>query len=74
METEERKLEKKEIVTLMLKKVEEIVHAGIDSTDTEGYSPLDLIVLTINHVMILAETQRKAEAEFDSDDDSGTLQ
>lgn len=71
-------LSKKEIVTAMLKEIEKVIHKAIDDGRVEPYTPLDLIYMATNEIIMVAQEMQNLTDDFENndipDDDRGGVQ
>lgn len=69
---------KRDVVSMMLKEIEKVIHRAIDEGKAEEYTPLDLIFMAVNEVVAMAHQMQGVTDDFDSDDDTsgagGTVQ
>lgn len=61
-------VDKKVVVTIMIKEIEKVIHQAIDDGKTEEYTPLDLIIMAVNEIASLAAQMQNMTDDFDSDD------
>lgn len=64
-------MDKKATISLMLKEIEKVIHAAIDTGQTEAYSPLDLIYMAVNEIVNMAQQMQHLEDDFDKNDTGG---
>lgn len=61
-------MSKKEIVSAMLKEIEKLIHKAIDEGKVEPYTPLDLIYMAVNEVIMVAQEMTMLTDDFENND------
>lgn len=60
--------DKKQVVSIMLKEIEKVIHQAINDNKTGEYTPLDLIIMAVNEIGAIAMQMQNVTDDFDSDD------
>ena len=55
----------------MLKEIEKLINKSIDEGKAEPYTPLDLIYLAVNEVVMVAQEMDKLTDDFEHNDNPG---